>query len=340
MTAALADSTDRSSPTAAAGEAVLDVRELSLTLRAVGGHVKPLRGVSFAVQPGRVLAILGESGSGKSLTLKSILRVLPGPSAQLQGSVLFRGAELLTASERHMRTVRGNRIAMIYQDPVAALDPIFTVGSQIVETIRQHRNVSRDEARSLAIRQLGELGIPSPEQRMGAYPHEMSGGMCQRIMIAIALACRPDVLLADEPTSALDVTVQAQIVSILRNFVETSGASVVVVTHDVGVAAELADDVAVMYAGQVVEIGPVLEVLEKPQHPYTEALISSNVTLGTEGRLPTIAGSPPDPRNMPTGCAFRFRCERALPECRAAPPVVAVRPGHETRCVLASPALN
>ncbi|OAI39072.1 hypothetical protein AYO38_08355 [bacterium SCGC AG-212-C10] len=318
------------------GDAVLSVRDLNLTLRTSGGPVNPLRGVSFGVEPGRVLAILGESGSGKSLTLKSILRVLPARIAELQGSVTFKGEELLTASEKQMRTVRGDRIAMIYQDPVAALDPIFTVGSQITETIRRHRDVSKAEARALAIKQLGELGIPSPEQRMTAYPHEMSGGMCQRIMIAIALACRPDVLLADEPTSALDVTVQAQIIGILREFVRSSNAAVIVVTHDVGVAAELADDVAVMYAGQVVEMGPVSDVLEHPRHPYTSALISSNVTLDTTGRLPAIAGVPPDPKNMPTGCAFRFRCERADVDCHAAPPVVQISRGHEARCFKAS----
>lgn len=315
---------------------VLTVRDLGLTFSGGQGKIRPLRGVSFHAEAGRVLAILGESGSGKSLTLKSIMRVLPRNAARLEGSVNFNGRELLDASERTMREIRGDRIAMIYQDPVAALDPIFTVGSQITETIRRHRKVSRAAAEATAIQLLDELGIPSPAERMGAYPHEMSGGMCQRIMIAIALACSPDLLLADEPTSALDVTVQAQIVNILRAFVNDSGAALVVVTHDVGVAAELADDVAVMYAGQVVEFGPALAVLEHPRHPYTEALIASNVTMETEGRLPAIRGAPPDGRSIPEGCVFRPRCPRAEARCEELPPNVRVLAGHRARCFRAA----
>jgi oligopeptide/dipeptide ABC transporter ATP-binding protein len=319
-----------------ASDAILELDRLETRIRTESGTVHPLRGVSFTLERGRVLALLGESGSGKSITLKSILRVLPQRSTEYSGRVLLEGVDLLTVSEGSMANVRGDHIAMVYQDPVSTLDPVYPVGKQIVETIRRHQGLDAKTAQAHAIELLAKLGIPSPATRLRAYPHEMSGGMCQRVMIAIALACKPSVLLADEPTSALDVTVQAQILDLLRELVRGSDTALIIVTHDVGVAAELADEVAVMYAGQIVERGSATAVLESPQHPYTRALIAANVTDETSGELPVIPGQPPDIRHLPRGCAFAARCAYASARCDDEPPIVRTALDHEVRCVLAA----
>jgi oligopeptide/dipeptide ABC transporter ATP-binding protein len=295
--------------------ALLEVQNLTVTLRAAQGHsVQVVRDVSFSLERGKVLAILGESGSGKSMTIKSILRLLPSRS-QTKGCISLSGTNLLELPESAMAKLRGNRIAMIFQDPMSSLDPVFPVGSQICEIMRRHRSLSNAEARRTAIDELGALGIAEPEERLRDYPHQLSGGMCQRVMIAMALACQPEVLLADEPTSALDVTVQAQILNLLDGLRKDRGLGLILVTHDVGVAAAIADEVAVMYAGELVESGPVEQVLHNPRHPYTAGLIEANVRGDHEGALHPIPGQPPELSDLPPGCAFADRCYYAVTSC-------------------------
>ncbi len=294
---------------------LLSVRNLSVTLRAVRGHsVEVVRNVSFSLERGKVLAILGESGSGKSMTIKAILRLLPARS-KTGGEVLLSGRNLLELPESAMARLRGDRVAMIFQDPMSSLDPVFTIGDQICEVIERHRGVSTAQARQMAIDDLAALSIPDPQQRMDDYPYQLSGGMCQRVMIAMALACQPEVLLADEPTSALDVTVQAQILNLLDGLRRDLGLGLVLVTHDVGVAAALADDVAVMYAGELVESGPVDQVLHNPRHPYTAGLIEANVGSEQRGPLQPRPGQPPELSDLPPGCAFADRCQYAIESC-------------------------
>jgi oligopeptide/dipeptide ABC transporter ATP-binding protein len=294
---------------------LLSIQNLSVTLRAAHGHsVEVVRNVSFTLERGKVLAILGESGSGKTMTIKGILRLLP-PKARTEGEVLFSGQNLLDLPEAAMAKLRGDRIAMIFQDPMSSLDPVYTIGTQICEVIQRHRGLNEFDARRQAIEDLGSLGIADPEMRMSDYPHQLSGGMCQRVMIAMALACQPEILLADEPTSALDVTVQAQILNILDGLRTNLGLGLVLVTHDVGVAAALADEVAVMYAGELVESGPVAQVLHNPRHPYTAGLIEANVGSDHTGPLQPIPGQPPELSNLPPGCAFADRCAYAIESC-------------------------
>jgi len=292
--------------------------------------------VSFALDPGRVLVVLGESGSGKSVLLRSILRLLPPDRAETRGAVRFEGRDLLALSESEMQAVRGNRVAMVFQEPLTALDPVYTVGEQIGETLRRHERLSGSAARARTIELLRTVGIPAPERRVANYPFELSGGMRQRVVIALALACRPALLLADEPTTALDVTIQAQILALLQELCAQLDMGLILVTHDIGVAAEMADDVAVMYAGRFVERGPVEAVLHHPQHPYTQGLIRANVRPGQRTRLEAIVGQPPRLAHLPPGCAFAPRCPRALDTCRAdEPPDREVEPGHRARCLRA-----
>jgi len=321
-------------------EPLVSVRDL--TVRFTGGPkpVHAVNGVSFDIAPGEVLGVLGESGSGKSVTLRALLRILPERRSRIDGDVRVAGQKVLELKGDALNQYRGGTTAMIFQEPMLAFDPVFTVGRQIAESIQRHASVDAAEARRRAIAMLEHVRIPSPERRFDAYPHEMSGGMRQRAMIALALACRPQLLLADEPTTALDATVQIQILLLLRELQKELGMAVIFVTHDVGVVAEIADRVAVMYAGRLVELGPVAEVVMRPRHPYTQGLLSSTIHGSMRGnRIEAIPGSQPDLANLPPGCSFAPRCRHARPECiSSAPQAVEVAPGHLARCVLAQSA--
>jgi peptide/nickel transport system ATP-binding protein len=297
--------------------------------------VHAVNGISFTLEPGRVLGILGESGSGKSVTLRALIGLLPPRRSHVDGRIVVGGHEITRMNERELRDVRGTRIAMIFQEPMTALDPVFTIGEQIAETIVRHERISHTEAYRRALELLELVQIPSAARRLKSYPHEMSGGMRQRAMIALALSCRPAVLLADEPTTALDVTVQIQIIVLLRQLQQELGMAVVFVTHDVGVAVEVADRIAVMYAGRFVETGPTEAVIRSPAHPYTAGLLASTVLGATRGqRLEAIPGSPPDMTALPTGCSFALRCRFAEPHCRDAVPAEFARTSDRTlRCV-------
>jgi peptide/nickel transport system ATP-binding protein len=314
---------------------ILDIRNLTITFTAGPKPVRAVDGVDLAMQRGEVVALLGESGSGKSVTLRSILRLHNERRTKMQGEILVRGNDVLKMRANEIADLRGRVVSMIFQEPMLAMDPVYTVGEQISETIRKHDPVSRDEARKRALHLFERVRIPSPERRLDAYPHEMSGGMRQRAMIALALSCRPEILLADEPTTALDATVQVQILLLLRELQHELGLSVIFVTHDIGVAVEVADRIAVMYAGRIVEIGPVRDVIRSPRHPYTIGLLSTRGHGGrlSGKRLPAIPGSPPDLANLPPGCAFAPRCALANDACRAtAPPPVSISPEHHVRC--------
>ncbi len=304
-----------------AREPLVSIRDLRVQFATRAGSIAAVNGVSFDVDPGRVLCILGESGSGKSVTLRAIAGILPKATTTVEGQINFGGTDLVGLPEREMRNIRGARVSMIFQEPMTALDPVFTVGSQIAESIVRHEHVSWNKARARALELLELVQIPSAARRMKAYPHEMSGGMRQRAMIALALACKPDLLLADEPTTALDVTVQIQIVLLLRELQRELGMAVMFVTHDVGVAAEIADELAVMYAGRFVEHGPAVDVIERPHHPYTAGLLASTVHGAKRGSiLQPIPGMPPDLTRMPPGCAFAPRCLHAENACGEAVP--------------------
>jgi oligopeptide/dipeptide ABC transporter ATP-binding protein len=296
--------------------------------------VRAVDGVSLEVQPGETLAVVGESGSGKSVTALSILRLFPQPPGRVVGGrILFQGRDLLALSDREMRAIRGKAISMIFQEPMTSLNPVFTCGEQVMETVRRHEGVGRKEARSTAIQMFERVGIPAASQRVDEYPHQMSGGMRQRVMIAMALACRPALLIADEPTTALDVTIQAQILELLRTLQRELRMSVMLITHDLGVVAETAGRVAVMYAGQVVEYGDVRSAFRKPLHPYTAGLQASLPKLGeTRERLRVIKGTVPNPARFPQGCRFHPRCPIAIPQCLTEPPLEEIEPGRWSRC--------
>jgi len=315
-------------------EPLLEVRDLQTHFHTDDGVVRAVDGVSFSLDAGKTLAVVGESGSGKSVTSLSILRLIPEPPGRIEGgSIRFRGRELLTLAPRELRAVRGREISMIFQEPMTSLNPVYTCGEQILETIVLHEKVSRAEARKRAIEMLRLVGIPSPEQRVDEYPHQMSGGMRQRVMIAMALACRPAILIADEPTTALDVTIQAQILELLKKLQAELGMAVLLITHDLGVVAETADHVAVMYAGQVVEACDVRAAFDRPLHPYTAGLLHSLPRLG-EARetLRVIPGTVPNPVAFPAGCRFHPRCPVAIDRCRELPPLEEIEPGHLARC--------
>ncbi|MGE0451858.1 MAG: ABC transporter ATP-binding protein [Vicinamibacterales bacterium] len=299
--------------------------------------VRAVDGVSFEVGAGETLAVVGESGSGKSVTALSILRLIAEPPGRIVGgAVLFRGRDLLQVGAGAMRAIRGKEISMIFQEPMTSLNPVYTCGEQIAETIVLHERISRAAARERAIRMLELVGIPLPGQRVDEYPHQMSGGMRQRVMIAMALACRPSVLIADEPTTALDVTIQAQILELLKRLQSELGMAVILITHDLGVVAETADHVAVMYAGRVVEYCDVRAAFRRPLHPYTAGLQASLPKLGdTQDRLRVIPGSVPNPANFPIGCRFHPRCPVAQNRCLNEPDLVAIEAGHLSRCLRA-----
>jgi peptide/nickel transport system ATP-binding protein len=302
-----------------------------------GRRTVAVDGVNLTVARGQTLGIVGESGSGKSVTSLAVMGLLPKATAEVSGRVTFDGVSLLNLPDRELRDLRGDRMAMIFQEPMTSLNPSYTVGEQIMEVLRRHRGLSDAQAREKAIGLLKHAGIPSPAERIGDYPHKLSGGMRQRVMIAIALACDPELLIADEPTTALDVTIQAQILDLMRELKATSGAAIILITHDLGVVAEVCDEVAVMYAGQIVERAPADVLFEAPQHPYTVGLLASIPRLDQRtDRLAAIDGMVPDMSAPPVGCRFADRCPFVLDACRAAPPPVAeLGGGHWSRCIRA-----
>jgi peptide/nickel transport system ATP-binding protein len=293
-----------------------EIRDLNVRFVSREATVHAVNGVSFAVRPGEVLCILGESGSGKSVTLRALMRLLPR-QARIEGDVQIGGEDVLAMPSRQLRELRGGLVAMIFQEPMTALDPVYTVGQQIGETLCRHTGMTRAAARVRALELLELVRIPSPERRLNAYPHELSGGLRQRAMIAMALSCNPRLLLADEPTTALDATVQVQVLILLRRLQRELGMGMIFVTHDLGVAAEIADTIAVMYAGRIVESGPVAAVLGAPAHPYTQGLLASTVHGQPRDQdIDAIPGSPPDMRRLSPGCSFAPRCAQRLPACR------------------------
>jgi peptide/nickel transport system ATP-binding protein len=317
---------------------ILTVRDLQVSFRTDDGVVHAVDGVSFEVSAGEVVAVVGESGSGKSVTAQTLIGLTRAPNSKITGSVMFEGVDLIELPDDQFRSVRGEHIAMVFQDPMTSLNPVYRVGDQIAEMIRAHRDVSKAEALSRSVDLLRSVGIPNPERRVRDYPHEFSGGMRQRVMIAMALALDPEVLIADEPTTALDVTIQAQILRLLDNLNRDRNLSVVLITHDLGVVAELADRVVVMYGGQIVEDATLDEIFYNPQHPYTWGLLGSIARLDEPRpeRLTQIVGQPPSLLNPPTGCRFAARCKYAFDKCTQ-PPALEARSddaAHLDRCWL------
>jgi len=317
---------------------LLDVKQLTVNFVGESGTATPVDGVSFQLAKGETLALVGESGCGKSLTALSILQLLPrAASLGPESAIELAGEDLVPLDEAALRTIRGARIAMIFQDPMTSLNPVYTAGSQITEAIRAHCAVTKSQARDRALQLLEEVGIADPQLRFGQYPHELSGGMRQRVMIAIALSCEPQVLIADEPTTALDVTVQAQILEILDRLQQSHDMAVLMITHDLGIVAGRANRVAVMYAGQIVETAPTEKLFAQPAHPYTRALLASVPRLtGPLQRLSPIKGTVPSPEAWPVGCRFHPRCPYAFDKCQQQPPVRTVSGGHQAACWLES----
>ncbi len=316
----------------------VEVKQLHVTFTGGKKPVQAVSGVDLRVQRGEVVALIGESGSGKSVTLRSLLGLHAAKTTHITGDIRVGDQQVLQLSPRELSSFRGRVASMIFQEPLLALDPVYNLGQQITETIRRHENVSIQEAHQRALALFERVRIPSPERRLQAYPHEMSGGMRQRAMIALALACKPQLLLADEPTTALDATVQIQILLLLRELQKDLGLAVVFVTHDIGAAVEVADRIAVMYAGRIVEEGPARTLLRQPRHPYTRALLQSRAdgALAKGQRLVTIAGAPPDLAALPNGCAFASRCTMAQPACESTQPDVSwLADNHSVRCLRA-----
>ncbi|WP_417719944.1 ABC transporter ATP-binding protein [Salipiger sp.] len=310
---------------------LLEVRGLKTWFETPKGTVKAVDGVDLTLDRGEILGLVGESGSGKSITGFSLLGLVDPPGKVVDGSILFNGEDLRAASPRRLRDLRGNRIAMIFQDPMMTLNPVLRIGTQMIETVQAHAKVSKSDARAMARDALGMVGIPRPEERIDAYPHEFSGGMRQRVAIAIALLHRPDLIIADEPTTALDVTIQSQILSEVQALTRDMGLGLIWISHDLGVVGQLAQKVAVMYAGRIVERGTVDQVLDTPRHPYTRGLIDSLPMENDRGQpLRQIPGSAPPPLGRPEGCPFRPRCAHATAACRAEPPEIGA--AHAWRC--------
>jgi len=304
-------------------ERILDVKDLHVSFHTYAGEVKAVRGVNFHVNRGEAVAIVGESGCGKSVTAQSLMKLIPMPPGEIKkGEILFNGENLVNKSNKEMEAIRGKDIGMIFQDPMTSLNPTMTIGNQITEGLIKHQNMSRTEARNRAIELLELVGIPQPEKRVEQYPHEFSGGMRQRAMIAIALACSPKLLIADEPTTALDVTIQAQILDLMKDLQKKMGTSIILITHDLGVVAEMCERVIVMYAGKVIETGTVDDIFYNPQHPYTKGLLRSvpRLDLNRDEPLTPIFGTPPDLLRPPTGCGFTARCESAMRVCQEMDP--------------------
>ncbi len=323
-------------PTLDTQPVVLDIRDLRTEFVTEEGVVHAVNGISYRLHQGQTIGVVGESGSGKSVSMLSVLRLLPSPPARIVGGeVWFKGQDLLRLPEKEMRRIRGKEIAMVFQDPMTSLNPVLTIGFQIMEPLMLHLKMGKKEARERAIELLHMVGIPEPQKRVDDYPHQFSGGMRQRAMIAMALACEPTLLIADEPTTALDVTIQAQIVDLVKRLRDEMGMALIWITHDLGVVAGLADRVIVMYAGLIMEDAPVDELYEAPQHPYTRALLRSLPRMDQEAgqRLETIEGLPPDLLSLPSGCPFAPRCPFVRPECRQQRPALKeIRPGHRVAC--------
>ncbi|ALP38183.1 peptide ABC transporter ATP-binding protein [Paenibacillus sp. IHB B 3084] len=316
---------------------LLEVTNLRTEFKTAAGTIRAVDGVDLSVGKGETLGIVGESGCGKSITSLSIMQLLPkGLGKVAAGEVRFNGENMLDYSERKMRSIRGNEIAMIFQEPMTSLNPVFKIGKQIAESARYHHGVSKHKAKDMAVEMLIKVGIPRPEKVAVAYPHELSGGMRQRVMIAMAMVCNPKLLIADEPTTALDVTIQAQILDLMRDLQKSEGTSILMITHDLGVVAEMCDRVVIMYAGQVVEETDVKTLFKDPKHPYTQSLLASLPQLNSEqDRLASIPGQVPNPLDMPAGCRFAPRCQFAKEICREEAPVLKeVESGHKCRCLL------
>jgi peptide/nickel transport system ATP-binding protein/oligopeptide transport system ATP-binding protein len=315
---------------------LLEVRDLTTSFQTGGGEVTAIENVSFSLEKGEILGIVGESGSGKSVTALAIMGLLPRPPARIRGgSIQFEGQDLLKLSDRSMQRLRGPGIAMVFQEPMTSLNPVFSIGEQIMETIRAHESLSQKDSFARAVEMLEKVGIPSATARMADYPHQLSGGQRQRVMLAIALVCRPRLLIADEPTTALDVTIQAQILDLLMDLRDEFGMAIMMITHNMGVIAETADRVLVMYAGRTVEQAPVGRLFDHPLHPYTRGLLSCVPTLDQDqDRLIAIPGSLPEPSRRPSGCRFSARCSHAVPACgEAIPPLEMFEPNHAAACI-------
>jgi oligopeptide/dipeptide ABC transporter ATP-binding protein len=317
---------------------LLEVKSLRTSFFTEAGEVRAVDGVSFAVQPGKLMGIVGESGSGKTATVLSLMRLLPDSAKIVGGEVVFEGRDLTKIPEAEMRMIRGAKMAMIFQEPMTSLNPVFKIGSQIGEAIRLHQHTSRAETRNRTIEALRIVGIADPERRIDDYPHQLSGGMRQRVMIAMALSCNPKLLIADEPTTALDVTIQAQILDLIRDLQARLGLAVILVTHDLGIVAEYADDITILYAAHVMEQAPCVELFKNPLNPYTRGLLES--IPGIDGkhhhRLRAIPGSIPSAMHPPAGCRFHPRCPLAIEQCSAAqPPLETKRPNHDVACIRA-----
>ena len=314
---------------------LLEVRDLTIHFFTEEGVVRAVENVSFEIYPGEVLGLVGESGCGKSVTGLSLLRLIPIPPGRIMsGDILFDGRSLLPLEEKEMEKVRGNDISMIFQEPMTSLNPVFTIGDQIMEAVILHQGLDKTEARKRAIEMLDRVKIPSPEKRIDYYPHQLSGGMRQRAMIAMALSCQPKLLIADEPTTALDVTIQAQVLQLLKEIQMEMGMSVMLITHDLGVVSEIADRVAVMYAGRIFEYGPIEAIFGKMRNPYTRGLMSSIPQLAEKkGRLNPIPGQVPDPMNLPAGCKFYPRCYMMIEDCKKGEPMFQVNGDHFSRCI-------
>ncbi|OPZ65336.1 MAG: Oligopeptide transport ATP-binding protein OppD [Firmicutes bacterium ADurb.Bin506] len=319
---------------------LLEVTNLHTSFRTYAGEVQAVRGVSFHLDKGEAVAIVGESGCGKSVTALSIMQLVPPPGRVTAGQIVFEGKDLLGVGEKSMQGIRGNSIGMIFQDPMTSLNPVLTIKTQILESLKLHQNLSGEAATKRAIELLHMVGIPSPERRLGAYPHQFSGGMRQRVMIAMALACNPRLLIADEPTTALDVTIQAQILDLMKSLRDKLGMSIILITHDLGVVAGLAERVVVMYAGKIVEQGRVGEIFAKAQHPYTWGLLKSvpRLDASTKDKLVPIYGQPPDLISPPQGCPFAPRCDYAMAICKNTPPeYTTMSDSHQVACWLQHP---
>lgn len=318
-------------------ENLLEVKDLEVSFFTYAGEVKAVRGISYELKPGEVMGIVGESGSGKSVSSYGLMGIIPDPGKVIGGSIIFDGKDITSLSEKELLKIRGKDIGMIFQDPMTSLNPVFTVGNQIEESLKKHTNLNKDERKARIIELFQLVGINQPEKRMNQYPHEFSGGMRQRVMIAMALACNPKLLIADEPTTALDVTIQAQIVELLKELKSKINMSIIFITHDLGVIADICDKVAVMYAGNIIETGSIDEIFYEPKHPYTWGLLKSMPKLNAEDheRLIPIEGNPVDLINPPKGCAFAPRCKNCMKICLdKVPPVYNVADGHNALCWL------
>lgn len=321
-------------------KSLLEIKDLQVSFDTYAGEVKAVRKVNYYVDQGEAIAVVGESGCGKSVTAQTVMGLIPSPPGRIAGGqIMWEGKDLLKLNSAQMEKIRGNEISMIFQDPMTSLNPTLRIGFQISESLKKHKRMNDQQAMEKSIELLKLVGIPHPEQRAKQYPHEFSGGMRQRAMIAMALACGPKLLIADEPTTALDVTIQAQIINLMKQLQQQLGMAIILITHDLGVVAGMCSRVVVMYAGQVVETGPVREIYYRPQHPYTKGLLNSVPKIGKERKpLTSIPGTPPDLLKPPVGCAFAPRCSQAMKVCwQVSPEEVEVSEGHKTRCWLTHP---